>query len=133
MREGKFKKEKASGNAGLFESLLDLLLIKTDDHLIADEDRRGGPSPGPPDQLFQVSGIVDHVFLDAGDAFPREELSRRLAGVSGRIIVNDHFLAHNHLRETRLRAGRRPRRGIPARFTRPRAFYLKGRSVRTAS
>jgi hypothetical protein len=82
------------GDPRLPESLLDLRRFEPDDNFAADDQGGSRPSSGFPGQLFQILRVFDHILLDEGDPFLREKLPRRLAGVSGRVEVNDDRLGH---------------------------------------
>jgi hypothetical protein len=79
----------------LLEGLLDLGLLEPHDNFVADDQDGSRPSPGFLGQLFQVLRIFDYVFFDERNPFLREKLPRRLAGVSGRVEVNDDWLSHD--------------------------------------
>lgn len=79
----------------LLEGLLDLGLLEPHDDFVADNHGGSGPPSGSPGQLFQVLGIFDHILFYERNPFLREELPRRLAGVSGRVEINDDLLSHN--------------------------------------
>lgn len=79
----------------LLEGLLDLGLLEPHDDFVADDQGGSSPPSGFPGQLFQVLRIFDHVFFDERNPFLREKLPRRLAGVSGRVEINDDWLSHD--------------------------------------
>ena len=83
------------GDPRLPESALDLRLFEPHDDFAADDQGRSRPSSGFLGQLFQIFRVFDHILLDEGDAFLREKLPRRLAGVSGRVEVDDDRLGHD--------------------------------------
>ncbi len=79
----------------LLERLLDLPLLETHDDFITDDQGGGGPPSGFLGQLFQVLRIFDHILFDERNPFLREKLPRRLAGVSGRVEIDDDRLSHD--------------------------------------
>jgi hypothetical protein len=94
------------GRAGLsdprlLERLLDLGLLESHDDFVADDHGGSGPPSCSPGQLLQVFGVFDYILLYEGNPFLREKLPRRLAGVSGRVEINDDRLIHDgsHLKK----------------------------------
>ena len=79
----------------LLERLLDLPLLETHDDFIADDQGGSGPPSGLLGQLFQIPGILDDILFDERNPFLREKLPRRLAGVSGRVEVNNDLFIHD--------------------------------------
>lgn len=93
-------RRKKAGRAGLsdprlLERLLDLVLLESHDDFVSDDQYGSRPSPGFLDQLFQIFGVFDHILLCEGNPFLREKLPRRLAGVSGRVEVNNDLFIHD--------------------------------------
>ena len=94
-----FRRRKASraglSDPRLLERLLDFGLLESYDDFVADDHGGSGPPSCSPGQLLQVFGVFDYILLYEGNPFLREKLPRRLAGVSGRVKINDDRLIHD--------------------------------------
>lgn len=70
------------GYLGLGKQCVNSAAVKTDDHLSADDDRRGGAALIGLYQLLQRRGVLGDITFDKGDTLLRKILFRGMTGAS---------------------------------------------------